>query len=86
MTLILRMERGWHSEDRVMGQSRDGDIESRPKVCDTVLSTREVTDEIDAGPAETYFPGMVNLSGTLCYMNSVLQVHLPSLHSCQYQL
>lgn len=27
-----------------------------------------------------FFPGMVNLSGTLCYMNSVLQVRIP-VHS-----
>ncbi|RSH87343.1 hypothetical protein EHS25_003252 [Saitozyma podzolica] len=29
--------------------------------------------EATSGDAPQYFPGMVNLSGTLCYMNSVLQ-------------
>jgi len=33
---------------------------------------------LDVAGEQTYFPGMVNLSGTLCYMNSVLQVRSPS--------
>jgi hypothetical protein len=85
MTLILKMEKEWRSEDREMGQSRDGGIGPKSSVCDMGLPTLEEAYETDAGPAETYFPGMVNLSGTLCYMNSVLQVYLPSLHACQYQ-
>lgn len=33
---------------------------------------------VDVAGEQTYFPGMVNLSGTLCYMNSVLQVRSSS--------
>jgi len=33
-----------------------------------------IIDVPGGGVEMVYFPGMVNLSGTLCYMNSVLQV------------
>jgi hypothetical protein len=38
-------------------------------------------DGAGRGVEMVYFPGMVNLSGTLCYMNSVLQVR-PLLLLC----
>ena len=39
---------------------------------------------VDVAGEQTYFPGMVNLSGTLCYMNSVLQVRSPFSTSGRY--
>ena len=51
----------------------------------------QVSDELQCPPLliascadGEYFPGMVNLSGVLCYMNSVLQVsnRSGSLSSC----
>ena len=42
-------------------------------------------DGADHGGVEDpqYFPGMVNLSGVLCYMNSVLQVGYESTSKCK---
>jgi hypothetical protein len=79
-----KMER-YRKGGREMELSRDGDISSGLRVSHLEKMMEGKADELDAGPAETHFPGMVNLSGTLCYMNSVLQVSVP-LHISPYML
>ncbi|RXK35014.1 hypothetical protein M231_07717 [Tremella mesenterica] len=66
--------RGWFRSD-VGGEVEDVGIGEK-----VIKRRRAQKKEMTKGEGE-HFPGMVNLSGTLCYMNSVLQAFasLPSL-------
>jgi hypothetical protein len=44
---------------------------------DTIVS--EVTDDASEGGEGLFYPGLVNISGTYCFMNSTMQVR-PALH------
>lgn len=54
-------------------------------VFETIVS--EVTNDVSEGEKGLFYPGIVNISGTYCFMNSTMQVR-PALHpvlSCSCQ-
>ncbi|WVR07047.1 hypothetical protein IAU60_004086 [Kwoniella sp. DSM 27419] len=65
---------GWWTGAAASGSQLAGKEDGVEMEKKKVRRRRRKADDKGSGvPEEGYFPGMVNLSGTLCYMNSVLQ-------------